>query len=326
MNKCFGCGINLQNTDTSKQGYVTDLNKNLCERCFRIKNYNDYKPVIKANEEYFKILKEINKTNDLVLLVVDVLNINDEITNIIKLIQNDKLLVLTKRDLLPKDMYEEKLLNYLDLNFVDKIIISSKKNYQLDLLMEKINKYKHSENVYIVGLTNAGKSTLINKIIYNYTNISKEITTSNLPSTTLDIIKIDIKDDLCLIDTPGILDDGNIINYVDQKTIKKIIPDKEIKPLIYQVKVKQSFFIENLCRIDIKPYNDIVFYLSNNLEINRVYKENDKLIDYEKHELEVFDKSDVIILGLGFIKIMKKTKLTVYTLKGVKVYVRPSLL
>ena len=270
MTKCYGCGIELQNVDSSKEGYIRDLNKDLCERCFKIKNYNDYKPVTKDNNEYLKILKEINKTNDLVLLVVDVFNISDEIKDIVKLISNDKLLVFTKRDLLPSDMYEEKILKYLDFNFIDRIIVSSKKNYHLDLLMNKINKYKHSKDVYVVGLTNAGKSTLINKIIYNYTDILKEITTSNLPSTTLNTIKIDIDSNLCLIDTPGILDNGNIINYIDSETIKKVIPNKEIKPIIYQIKVNQSFIVDEICRIDVQPNNDIVFYFSNNLNIDRI--------------------------------------------------------
>ena len=50
-------------------------------------------------------------------------------------------------------------------------------------------KYKNSSNVYFVGYTNSGKSTLINKIIYNYSDISSMITTSSLPNTTIDTIE-----------------------------------------------------------------------------------------------------------------------------------------
>ena len=326
MNKCLGCGVNLQNIDISKEGYVKNIENELCERCFRIKNYNDYKPIIKNNEDYIKILNEINKTNDLVLLVVDVLNLDSEIKNIIKNINNKKILVLTKRDLIASDIYEEKILNYLNYDFIDRIFISSKKNYQLDDLMDLIYKYKTSNNAYVVGLTNAGKSTLINKIIYNYTNLNQEITTSNLPSTTLDTIKIEINNDLTLFDTPGILDDGNIINYLDEKMIKKIIPNKTIKPIVYQVKARQTFIIDDILRLDIDSNNDLVFYLSNSLKINRFYKEINKLNELEKHELDITDKSDIVISGLGFIKVMRKSKITIYTLKGVKVYIRPSLI
>ena len=35
MTKCLGCGINLQSENKNKEGYTTDLNRPLCERCFR---------------------------------------------------------------------------------------------------------------------------------------------------------------------------------------------------------------------------------------------------------------------------------------------------
>ena len=37
------------------------------------------------------------------------------------------------------------------------------------------------------------------------------ITVSNLPSTTLDLIENKINDELTLIDTPGLLDNGSMI-------------------------------------------------------------------------------------------------------------------
>ena len=74
MTKCLGCGAILQNTDKDKEGYVKDLNKTLCERCFRIRNYSEYKFTNKDNEYYLSILKKIEETNDLVVLVTDFLN------------------------------------------------------------------------------------------------------------------------------------------------------------------------------------------------------------------------------------------------------------
>ena len=38
MNKCVGCGAELQSIDRNNDGYVEDLSHNLCERCFLIKN------------------------------------------------------------------------------------------------------------------------------------------------------------------------------------------------------------------------------------------------------------------------------------------------
>lgn len=329
MCKCKGCGVILQDEDKASIGYTVNLKNNLCERCFRIRNYNEYKIVIKDNEDFIDILKNINKTDDLVVLVVDLFNINKNIEEISNYLNNNILLVLTKRDILPKSCYDKKLIEYFDnynLNIVDTVIISSIKNYNFDELYNKINKYKNSNKVYVVGFTNSGKSTMINKILYNYSENNTVITTSNLPSTTIDSIEVVVNDNLTLIDTPGLLDNGDIIEYIDSNTLKKIIPNKELKPITYQIKDKQSIFIEDLVRIDIEDKNSLTIYMSNNLEINRVYKDTYKLKELKKYELLVEDDNDIVIQGLGFIKLTNKCNITIYTKEGVRVFVRKNLI
>ena len=320
MSKCTGCGVILQNINKEKLGYTTSLNNKLCERCFRIRNYNEYSRVLKDNEDYINILKNINP-NDLVVLVVDLFNFNnlDEIT---KYLKNDILLVLTKRDLLPKSCYNEKILNYFDnlnLNIKDKVIISSKKNYNMDLLFNKINELKTSKNVYVIGFTNSGKSTLINKIIYNYSDNNNVITTSNLPSTTIDSIEIKVNDELTLIDTPGLLNKGDIIDYVDAKLLKKIVPTQEIKPKTYQITKKCSIIIEDILRLGVEDIN-FTMYLSNNLKIEKCFK--DKETNLVKREITINKDADLVIQGLAFITFSKDTNITIYTLEGVNVYTR----
>lgn len=329
MCKCEGCGVKLQNIDESALGYTIDINKSLCERCFRIRNYNDYKIVVKDNNDYINIIKEINNTNDLVVLVVDLFNISFGLEEISKYLNNNILLVLTKRDILPKSCYDEKFKEYFNnynLNIIYTIVISSIKNYNMDEVYEKINKYKTSDRVYIVGFTNSGKSTMINKIIYNYSNNNTVITTSNLPSTTIDSIEVKVNDSLTLIDTPGLLDDGDIVNFIDEKTLKKIIPTKEIKPITYQIKDSQTIIIDNLVRLDLNDKNNLTIYMSNNLDIKRIYKRSNDLINLKKHELLVYEDSDIVIQGLGFIKFTDKAKITLYIQDGVKVFVRKNLI
>lgn len=329
MNKCVGCGSILQTDNKEEIGYTININNSLCERCFRIKNYNDYKLVSKSNNDYIDILKNIGNTNSLVVLVVDLFNIPKDLDIISKYITNNILLVLTKRDLIPMSVYDVNLINYFsryNLNIIDSIIISSMKNYNFDLLLDKINSYKTDNNVYIVGFTNAGKSTMINKLLYNYTDIKPVITTSVLPSTTIDSIEIKFNDDLVLIDTPGLLDDNNIINTIDTKYIKKIIPTKEIKPITYQIKCSQTLFVDDIVRIDIDSINSLTFYMSNSLNIDRIFKESDKLTNLVKHELHVDCDNDIVINGLGFIKVVNACDIILYTLDNVSVYVRQSLI
>ena len=328
MSKCVGCGVELQNTLKDALGYTSKLENNLCERCFRIKNYNEYKFVTKSNSDYINILKDISNTNDLVVLVVDLFNISSILEDISKYINNKVLLVLSKRDILPRSCYDNKFIdcfkNY-NLNIIETVVISSNKNYNLDYLFELINKYKKSDRVYMVGFTNSGKSTLINKIIYNYSNLDKEITTSNLPSTTIDSIEIRINDDLVLIDTPGLIDLGDISNNVDSKTLKHIIPTKEINHITYQIKSKQTILIEDLVRIDIDDINNLTIFMSNSLDIKRIYKDVDDLLNLKKYEFVLNENSDVVIQGLGFLKFTNKGKVTIYV-DCAKAFVRKNLI
>ena len=329
MNKCVGCGSVLQTIDKELQGYTRDTSNELCERCFRIKHYSDYKLISKSNNEFINILSNIGNTDSLVVLVVDLFNIPKDIEIIGKYLNNDILLVLTKRDILPLSVYDVNLVNYFNrynLNIIDTIIISSIKNYNFDNLLGLIRKYKTGKSVYVVGFTNAGKSTMINKILYNYTDKKPIITTSMLPSTTIDSIEIEIDDELTLIDTPGLLDDNNIIDSVDIDTMKKIVPKSEIKPITYQIKCKQTIFIDSLVRLDVSNNNSLTFYMSNKLKIDRIFKDSDKFTNLKKHVLEVYEDSDIVINGLGFIKVVRKDKITLYTKDNVEVYVRDSLI
>ena len=327
-NKCVGCGSYMQSEDPNKEGYAKKSDSVLCERCFRIKHYGDYKLVIKNNNDFLDILNDINLTKDLVVLVVDIFNINEELINLSDILNNKILLVLSKRDVMPKSIWEEKIVKYMDrfnLNIIDSIIISSKKNYNFDELYEKINKYKVSKNVYVVGFTNSGKSTMINKLIYNYSDDNTEITTSILPSTTLNSIEINLNDDLVLIDTPGLLDSGNIINYVSEEDLKRIVPTREIKPVTFQIKKSQYIKLDNYAYIECLDKTNITLFMSNKLNLTRIYDDviTDKLY---LHEVEASDNEDIVILGLGFIKVSKKCKFKIYTLKNVLVYKRDSLI
>lgn len=328
MSKCTGCGVILQSSNVNEVGYVKEdnIDKLFCERCFRIKNYGEYKVVLKSNSEFIDILKNVNKTGDLVVLVVDIFNLSNNLGIIRNYLDNDILLVLTKRDLFPKSISDEKLLKYIkryNLGFVDSLVISSNKNYHFDDLLMLINKYKKSNDVYVVGFTNAGKSTMINKIIYNYSTDLKEVTTSILPSTTLNTISIKIDDGLNIIDTPGILGDGSFFDKVDVKTLKKIIPKSEIKPISYQIKGRQYITIDDFVKIDLCDVN-IVMYVSNSLNIKRYYKDVE-LNNLVKHHIFV-NNDDIVINGLGFIKVFGTGYIDIYTIDGVLVYTRDSLI
>ena len=331
--KCLGCGVTLQDANLLQEGYTTSLENDLCQRCFRMKNYGEYQVVTKSNDEYIEILKSVGKTKDLVLYITDLLNVEKDFSQIREILPNKMILVLNKKDALPKSVKEQKLIAYLkgmNISVEEVIVISCAKNYNIDYLLKRIKYYQTSKNVYVVGHTNAGKSSLINKLIKNYSDKVQELTMSPLPSTTLNMVNIEINDYLTLIDTPGLVDSGSILNHVDEKMVKKISPKKEIKPRTYQLRKNQSIIIEDLIRIDYVEgeKNSFTVFVSNDLKVKRLLNllNNEELKDLNKTTYQVKYDEDLVVVGLGFIKIVNKGVVDVYINKDVDTFMRKSLI
>ena len=153
---------------------------------------------------------------------------------------------------------------------------------------------------------------------------------SPLPSTTLNMVNIEINEYLTLIDTPGLVDSGSILNHVDEKLTKKISPKKEIKPRTYQLRKNQSIIIEDLVRIDYVEgdKNSFTVFVSNDLKVKRLLNlmNNEELKDLNKTTYNIKYDEDLVISGLGFIKIVNKGVIDVYIDKDVKAFTRKSLI
>ena len=330
---CKGCGVLLQDQNILQEGYTTTLENDLCQRCFRMKNYGEYQIIVKSNDEYLKILKEVGKTKDLVLYVTDLLNLEKNIEEIRNIIPNKMLLVLNKKDILPKSVKEKKLISYLEqknIYFEEVIVISVNKNYNIDYLLKRIKYFQTSKNVYVVGHTNAGKSTLINKMIENYSDQDTYLTMSPLPSTTLNTVQIELNDYLTLIDTPGLVDSGSILNHISSEMVKKVSPKKEIKPRTYQLRKNQSLIIEDFLRIDYVEgeKNSFTIFISNDLKVKRLLntKNHNDLLQLSKITYEMKYDEDLVINGLGSIKIMNRGVIDLYIDKSVETFTRKSLI
>ena len=117
---------------------------------------------------------------------------------------------------------------------------------------------------------------------------------------------------------------SDLENYVDVKTLKKITPNEYIKPRTYQVKAYQNIIVENLANIKLKS-NNVTFFMANRLKIERFFKDK-TLENTVSHTLNVKKGEDIVISGLGFIKVTKNEEITIETLENVLVYTRKSLI
>lgn len=333
MSKCQGCGTTLQTDSPEKEGYTTSLTNPLCKRCFRLKHYGEYEFSTKSIDEFKNITIEIGKKRSLVLYIVDILSIPEDILDIKNyLINNDIILVLNKKDIMPKSVTDEKILSYFNTigeeAFIDKIVISSKNGYNINKLIELIKKYRKYKDVYVVGSTNAGKSTLINKLIEFYKVDKNMITISNMPNTTLEEIKIPVKD-YNIIDTPGLVNDLSILNRLSPEMLKKIDIKKTIKPKTYQIRKGSAILVEDFLRIDYEEgdKNSFTFFMSNDLKIKRINgKKHDDLKSLGFKEMSLDYHEDIVIPGLGFIKTILEGKVTIYIDKDALVFKRKSLI
>ncbi len=289
--KCIGCGLTLQNSNKNEKGYTPNIDKEYCMRCFRLKNYGEKNIDEKINME--DIFNKVNKGKGVAFFFVDYLNINNYTINLFKKINLKKVLVISKIDILRKDMKFNKIKKWLEdvYNINDDILfLSTKTGYGVNSILNYLDNI-NINMAYIMGITNAGKSTFINKLLALH-NINKEILVSDKPNTTLDFIPIHI-DNYKIYDTPGLL-----IPNMNLKLLKK-----EIKPITFNLKkITTLMFLDY--KITFLNPTSITCYFNIN-DIKRGYKE----IVGEK--MEVGSNIDVVIPGVGFINVKEAGELII---------------
>lgn len=331
MNKvCIGCGSKFQTLDKNKEGYINPKvyeKATLCERCFKIKYYGEAY-VTDNPKDKTSLIKMINDSKKSVVYLVDTLTISKETLSVIDSLSNKVYLVLTKRDLLPKSVKNSKLKEYIsNLTLIkDVFVISALKNNGVTELYNELIK-NNEKSVYVIGYTSSGKSTFINKLLI-LNGKSGNITTSSLPNTTLECINIKLNDKLTLIDTPGFVSENSSYNFIDVDIYKKLLPKSVIKPKVYTIKKDFMIILGDILRIENNSNEDVnlVFYFKNEIKLNKMRSiRNELLKDKDKFDVKVSDK-DIVLEGLGYIKVVGDANLTMYTLNKKMISVRNKMI
>ena len=318
--KCLGCGSILQSDNVNKEGFVKLSvydKSSYCERCFKIQHYGEYS-VLDKKVDTDGIIRNINSDNIAsVAFLIDVLNINDNIKKYINRFKNNKYILVTKKDVLPKSLKEKKIISYIKENVCDTdniMCISSVKNYNIDKFLDKVNK-DGVRRLYIVGFTNSGKSTFMNHILTSL-SIKPTITTSSVPNTTASYITIQVNDRLTVVDTPGFIDNNAIYNFVDFGKISKYYPKKEISVKTFQLRSGYAIVVNNILRIENigSKYTSLSFYMNDKLRYEKVKAKNDKLKILPSLNEKIEGHTDIVVNGLGFIRVTKDCELRINVL------------
>ena len=232
---CSGCGAHLHCQDSKMPGFVpleifspihkkaSKLSRIQCQRCVLIKDYNIALKMNVKPEDYPKTFQHLKHKKAIVVLIVDLMDFPGSVwPNILDLIGSDKRVILVgnKVDLLPQDStnYLKRIRESMEKNFVkkcresldrkpiflDSILVSARTGYNIELLISKIFKHWKERvdvlggDVYLVGTTNVGKSSIFNSLLESDLCDVKALdriekaTIAPVPGTTLNLLKFPI--------------------------------------------------------------------------------------------------------------------------------------
>lgn len=221
---CGGCGSLLHCQDVGLPGYLpSELFKNCtaaelkalkCQRCHFLETFNVALNVNVAPEDYTLLLSRIKDQRVLVLVLVDVTDFPCSLwPNILDVIGTKcpVIVVANKVDLLPRDSsqfvtYVQKWLKnaikespLAKANVKHVSLISAKTGFGIESLITRMHSHWYSRgDVYLLGCTNVGKSTLFNTLLRSdYCKVQAvdlvlRATTSLWPGTTLNLLKFPI--------------------------------------------------------------------------------------------------------------------------------------
>ncbi|KAF6204698.1 hypothetical protein GE061_018859 [Apolygus lucorum] len=217
---CGGCGAVLHCKDTSIPGFIPqelftecktkDLRTITCQRCYFLQNHDTALSIAVDAKVYPKIISYIKRKKSLVLLAIDLTDFPCSIwPGISDLVGLDcpMFLVGNKVDLLVGDSkgwlghVEESLRKCFPAraNILGTQLISAKTGFGVEELITQLhNTWQYQGDVYLVGCTNVGKSTLFNALLQSdyckvkAADLVQRATTAPWPGTTLNLLKFPI--------------------------------------------------------------------------------------------------------------------------------------
>ena len=229
--KCPGCGAVFQSEDPEKSGYVipsknpvirdwerdSDLASRtlVCQKCFNLKHYNKPFPITITSSEIMEYLGHLQRRKGLILYVVDLLDLPGSLfTNLLETVGEAKRIIIVgnKVDLLPVDGHTEKQKAHLQEmlftickahgleggNIRSTCLVSAKTGFGMLQLASKIlEHWDHKGDIYLVGCSNAGKTSLFNLLldllsVYKDADLLQRATVSLWPYTTQRMLRFPV--------------------------------------------------------------------------------------------------------------------------------------
>eukprot|EP00053_Salpingoeca_punica_P011073 m.99178 g.99178 ORF g.99178 m.99178 type:complete len:593 (+) comp15579_c0_seq1:210-1988(+) len=291
--------MNKKATDSEKQ--AQHARPPVCKRCHQLAHQNRVLPgaTLSAVEEmdFRKGLEVLRTTPCVLVCVVDVMDFpNSIVPGLQDLVSADRplLLVANKTDLLPHRPVnmqriqqwireQAKLAGIKDINALH--FVSAKTGEGIGRLFSDVRALcvKHRTNAYIMGSTNTGKSSIINRMLARSPG-NDEVTASAWPGTTLQFMRfaLDVADGkpiltrtpdwmpsspvadasdkdmqhgldrvTYVVDTPGVNPKVQFKKHLTLSEINMVTPSNPVTPVTYIIHLRRSLMFGAMARIDL---------------------------------------------------------------------------
>jgi ribosome biogenesis GTPase A len=286
----------------------------------------------------------------------------------------------------PKEAFEERRRALTKHGFTNKAdgagmlpqsnvhLVSCQNGHGIDSLMEHVvtTSRDNGDTVFVMGAANVGKSSFVNRLLAGDVSYGKSkgggkkkrdkniarATVSNLPGTTLNFLKMQLPNGVTVIDTPGLINQGQLTSKLSPEELRQVIPSKPIKPVTLRVQEGGCVLVGGLAMVELvegRPFF-LTFFVSNEVKLHptRIEKAQEFVEKHvgdlvappatveRLHELGPFQEdtfivdgegwkksgTDVVIAGLGWVSVTGSGSCTILvrTPQGTKVDVRPAFM
>lgn len=362
--RCYKCGTILQDEKVNDKGYISSeiLNNHkseilMCNDCFDKLIFNPGPVLDDIDEDFYSIIDDARATDSLIVLVLDLFSFegfaSQRFRNSID--SSNVLVVGNKRDLLPKEIDDEvlkehirhRLRNTCNLNVQEVILTSSIENYNIDILLERINSLRARHDVYILGFPNSGKTSLVNCLLKHYQNkTTRVISTIDYPGTKIRVFEVPLDRTSNLYDIPGMSSHNSIQDVVEPTIVNQLLFKKPASIKSATLSQGNAIAIGGLAKIELikGSKTNVKMFVSEKIELKTIRSKDTDEVFYNMIEkkiikpvskyltsYEVFDmydvkvdqdgERDIGILGLGWISFKGNNQtFRVSVPKGVYIY------